>query len=155
MTIDYDPFSEEVRNDPLPIYKRLRDEDARPLHGEVRRVGLLRFQDIWDASSNSDALCAAKGTTPAQLLTKDQPVAPMLNVMDPPSHTQLRSVIRKCFLPQHVRAAEPVARKMASPSCSTRWPTRRSSTPSATSRRCSRSRSPARRSASRWRTARC
>ncbi len=112
MTIDYDPFSEAIRNDPLPIYKRLRDED--PVHYMERydAWALSRFQDIWDASSRAD-FSAARGTTPAQLLTKDQPVTPMLNVMDPPAHTQLRSVIRKCFLPKHVRSAEPVARELA------------------------------------------
>ncbi|MDJ0848892.1 MAG: cytochrome P450 [Myxococcota bacterium] len=112
MAIDYDPFSEEVRNDPLPIYKRLRDEDPVHYIERYEAWALSRFQDIWDASSNDD-LSAAKGTTPAQLLTRDQPVAPMLNVMDPPLHTQLRSVIRKCFLPRLVREAEPVARRIA------------------------------------------
>lgn len=112
MTIDYDPFSEAIRTDPLPIYKRLRDEDPVHYMEKYDAWALSRFQDIWDASSNDD-LCAARGTTPAQLLTRDQPVTPMLNVMDPPAHTQLRSVIRKCFLPQMVRAAEPEARKLA------------------------------------------
>ncbi len=112
MAIHYDPFSEEVRNDPLPIYKRLRDEDPVHYLEKYDAWALSRFQDIWDASSN-DALSAARGTTPAQLLTRDQPVAPMLNLMDPPEHTQLRAVIRKCFLPKHVRNVEPVARKLA------------------------------------------
>ncbi len=112
MAIDYDPFSEEVRNDPLPVYKRLRDEDPVHYMEKYDAWALSRFQDIWDASSNDD-LSAARGTTPAQLLTRDQPVAPMLNVMDPPVHTQLRAVIRKCFLPRQVREAEPVARKIA------------------------------------------
>lgn len=111
MAIDYDPFSEAVRNDPLPIYKQLRDED--PVHYMERydAWALARFQDIWDASSNDD-LMASRGTTPAQLLTRDQPVTPMINVMDPPDHTQLRSVIRKCFMPKHVRSLEPIVREL-------------------------------------------
>ncbi|MCP4907480.1 MAG: cytochrome P450 [bacterium] len=112
MAIDYDPFSKEVRNDPHPIYKRLRDEDPVHYMQKYDAWALSRFQDIWDASSHDD-LMAAKGTTPAQLLTRDQAVTPMLNVLDPPVHTQLRSVIRKCFMPQHVRALEPVVRKLA------------------------------------------
>ncbi|MEZ4289273.1 MAG: cytochrome P450 [Myxococcota bacterium] len=112
MAIDYDPFSAAVRQDPLPIYKRLRDEDPVHYMEPYDAWALSRFQDIWDASSNDD-LIAAKGTTPAQLLTKDQPVAPMLNVMDPPLHTQLRSVIRQCFMPRHVRSLEPIARRLA------------------------------------------
>jgi cytochrome P450 len=113
MSIDYDPFSEAVRNDPHPFYRRLREEEPAYYMPRYEAWALSRFQDVWDASS-SDAYSAAKGTTPAQLLTRDQPVTPMLNAMDPPAHTQLRAVIRKCFLPQHVRALEPVARKLAS-----------------------------------------
>jgi len=110
--VDYDPFAERVRRDPYPVYKRLRDE--APAH-PLPRYGawaLSRFQDIWDASSDVESYSAAKGTTPAQLLTKDQPVTPMLNVLDPPAHTKLRSVIRQCFLPKHLRSLEPIARKL-------------------------------------------
>jgi cytochrome P450 len=111
MTIDYDPFSEAVRQDPHPFYRQLRESAPVYYMPKYDAWALSRFQDIWDASAN-DALSAARGTTPAQLLTKDQPVAPMLNLMDPPEHTQLRSVIRKCFLPKHVREVEAVAKKL-------------------------------------------
>ena len=73
MAIEYDPFSEEVRNDPLPIYERLREEDPVHYMKKYDAWALARFQDIWDASSNDD-LIASRGTTPAQLLTRDQPV---------------------------------------------------------------------------------
>ncbi len=113
MSIEYDPFSEAVRHDPYPFYRTLREEAPAYYMPRYDAWALSRFQDIWDASSN-DAYSAAKGTAPAQLLTREQPVSPMINVMDPPAHTQLRAEIRKCFLPQHVRALEPVARKLAS-----------------------------------------
>jgi cytochrome P450 len=113
MAIDYDPFSEAVRNDPHPYYKRLRDEAPAYYMKAYDAWALSRFRDVWEASADTESYSAAKGTTPAQLLTKDQPVAPMLNLMDPPDHTALRSVIRQCFLPRHVRALEPVARKLA------------------------------------------
>jgi cytochrome P450 len=107
--IEYDPFSQEVRRDPHPVYRRLRNE--APVHyiGKYDAWALSRFQDIWEASGNP-AYSAARGTTPAQVLTKDQPVTPMLNVMDPPAHTKLRAVIRRCFLPSHLRALEPEVR---------------------------------------------
>ena len=107
MTFEYDPFAEEIRLDPHPTYKRLRDEAPVYYMAKYDAWALSRFQDIWDVCS-SDALSASRGTTPAQLLTKDQPVSPMINVMDPPSHTKLRSVIRTCFLPRHVRSVEPI-----------------------------------------------
>ncbi len=112
MTVEYDPFSAEVRRDPLPVYKQLRDDAPAYFMPKYDAWAISRFQDIWDLSSSND-LSAARGTTPAQLLTRDQPVAPMLNLMDPPDHTELRAVIRKCFLPKNVRAVEPIARQLA------------------------------------------
>lgn len=109
--IDYDPFRRDVREDPYPWYKRLRDESPARYLEKYDAWALSRFQDIWDAS-NDAAFSAAHGTAPAQVLTKDQPLTPMLNSMDPPEHTRLRSVIRKCFLPQHLRGLEPVAREL-------------------------------------------
>jgi hypothetical protein len=111
--LHYDPFLEEVRRDPYPIYRRLRDEAPAYYMARYDAWALSRFQDIWDASSDSESYSAARGTAPAQLLTRDQPVTPMLNVMDPPEHTRLRAVIRGCFLPAHVRRLEPRARKLA------------------------------------------
>ena len=112
MSLEYDPFSEEVRANPLPIYKRLRDEAPAYYMPRYDAWAISRFQDIWDLSSSND-LSAARGTTPAQLLTRDQPLAPMINLMDPPEHTELRAAIRKCFLPKNVRAVTPLARQLA------------------------------------------
>jgi cytochrome P450 len=109
---EYDPFAEEVRRDPHPFYQRLREEAPAYYLPKYEAWALSRFQDIWDASFDSDSYSTARGTTPAQVLTKDQPVTPMLNTMDPPVHTKLRSAIRACFLPKHLRGLEPVARSM-------------------------------------------
>src|SRR5262245_10868820 len=100
MAIGYDPFSEAVRSDPHPYYRRLREEAPAYYMEPYDAWALSRFQDIWDASADTANYSTAKGSTPAQLLTKDQPVAPMINLMDPPEHSRLRAVIRKQFLPQ-------------------------------------------------------
>jgi hypothetical protein len=110
--MDYDPFASWVREDPYPVYRRLRDEAPAYYLPKYDAWALSRFQDVWDASNDAEAFSAARGTTPAQVLRKDQPVTPMLNVTDPPDHTRLRAVIRKCFLPHHVRELEPVARRL-------------------------------------------
>jgi len=113
MTVHYDPFDAEVRANPLPIYRRLRDEAPVYYMERYDAWAISRFQDIWDLSSSNE-LSAARGSAPAQLLTKDQPVSAMINNMDPPDHTVLRAAIRKCFLPKNVRAVEPLARQLAS-----------------------------------------
>jgi cytochrome P450 len=108
--IDYDPFSEDVMRDPHPIYARLREE-APCYHVEKwDAYALSRFEDIWQASTDADHYTTVFGTTSSQLLTRVQPPSPMINLMDPPEHTQLRSRIARFFTPGTVRKMEPQIR---------------------------------------------
>ena len=109
--VEYNPFSDEcIKGDPLPIYKRLRDEAPAYYLEEYDTWALSRFEDIWKASGDMRNLTAAKGTTSAHLLTKVQPVTPMINMMDPPDHTRLRGAFRKKFAAPEVARLEPLIR---------------------------------------------
>ncbi|HTY19111.1 MAG TPA: cytochrome P450 [Myxococcota bacterium] len=109
--IEYDPFSEVVMRDPHPIYARLREE-APCYHLEKwDAFALSRFEDIWQASMDAESYTATLGTTSSQLLTRVQPPSPMINLMDPPQHTQLRSRIARFFTPGTVRRLEPQIRR--------------------------------------------
>lgn len=107
--VHYDPFSAEVMEDPYPIYDRLRAEAPVYYLEKYDAWALSRFEDVWNLST-SQALSVANGTTPAQVLTKVQPVTPMLNLMDPPAHTKLRVELRGFFQPRSIGAIEPLAR---------------------------------------------
>lgn len=107
--VEYDPFSEAVIASPHAVYMKLRAEAPVYYLQKYDAWALSRFEDIW-ACSSDPRFSTASGTTPAQVLTKDQPVTPMLNVMDPPRHARLRAAIRRCFLPRYLRAVEPLAR---------------------------------------------
>ncbi len=112
--VDYNPFSDEVvYGDPLPIYKRLRDEAPAYYLAEFDTWALSRFEDIWKASADMKNLTAANGTTSAHLLTKVQPVTPMINNMDAPDHTRLRAEFRKAFAAPEVARLEPMIRRIA------------------------------------------
>jgi cytochrome P450 len=95
--------------DPQPIYRRLRDEAPAYFIPRFEAWALSRFQDIWDCSSD-ERFSAAQGTTSSQLLTRVQPVTPMLNVMDPPDHSTLRVAIRPRFARKAIRGMEPEIR---------------------------------------------
>jgi cytochrome P450 len=110
--VEYNPFSEEVMLDPHPVYKRLRKEAPAYYVEQYDCWALSRFEDIWNASMDAESYTTTKGTTSAHLLTKVQPVTPMLNLMDPPQHTYLRSRIRKYFMPAAVNALEPTVRRL-------------------------------------------
>ena len=101
--VDYNPFSDEVIEKPQPVYKRLREEAPVYYIEEYDAWALSKFDDIWTASMDERSYTTTRGTTAAHLLTKVQPVTPMLNLMDPPQHTQLRSQVSKFFTPGAVR----------------------------------------------------
>jgi cytochrome P450 len=105
--VDYHPFSEEVQNDPHPTYARLREEDPCFYLAEWDTYFLSRFDDIWSASMDAERFSTASGTTTAQLVTKVQPVTPMINSLDPPFHTAFRSAVIGFFTPGRVRRLEP------------------------------------------------
>jgi hypothetical protein len=107
--VHYDPFSTEVMEDPYPVYARLRAEAPIYKLEKYDAWALSRFADVW-ALSSDPRLSVAKGTTPSQVLTKVQPVTPMLNLMDPPDHTKLRGQLRGFLLPKAIGGLEPAAR---------------------------------------------
>jgi cytochrome P450 len=105
--IEYDPFSDEmIHGDNHAVYRRLRD--AAPVYYSEKWdcYALSRFEGVWEACQ-SPAISSARGTTLSHLLTKVQPVQPMLNAMDPPAHSSLRALLRKQFMPRRVKALAP------------------------------------------------
>jgi hypothetical protein len=121
MMLRYDPFSPDVMRDPYPVYARLRAED--PVHHieAYDAWAFARFDDIWAASMDNKHYSCAKGTTSAHLLTKVQPVTPMLNNMDPPDHTKLRAAVREHFSPAALRNLEPTIREIATGCLDRAW----------------------------------
>ena len=105
--IDYHPFSPEVIADPHPIYRRLREEAPCYYLAEWDTFFLSRFEDIWQASMDAESYSTSHGTTTSQLVTRVQPVTPMLATLDPPRHTRLRSAVAPFFTPGAVRRLEP------------------------------------------------
>jgi len=105
--VDYHPFAEAVQEDPHPTYARLREEDPCFYLAEWNTYFLSRFDDIWNASMDAERYSTAQGTTTAQLVTKVQPVTPMINSLDPPFHTAFRSAVIGFFSPAQVKRLEP------------------------------------------------
>ena len=112
--VAYNPFSEQVMADPYPVYRRLRDEAPVYRLANYPCWALSRFEDVWNASLDAKSFSVKGGTTPSQLLTKAQPVSPMLNSLDPPEHTAIRARIRPFFAPARIRELEPTIRQLFS-----------------------------------------
>jgi len=101
--VEYDPFASElIHGDNYAIYQRMRDDAPVYFSPKWDCYALSRFEGVWEACQ-SPAISSASGSTTAHLLTKVQPVQPMLNTMDAPSHSSLRALLRKQFMPRRVR----------------------------------------------------
>jgi len=107
----YDPYMAEVIENPHAIYEQLRAEEPVYFIERFGAWALARFEDIWTASMDNDHYTAAQGTTSAHLLTRVQPPTPMINLMDPPTHTEMRARIAGFFTPGKVRRHEAQIRK--------------------------------------------
>jgi len=112
LSIDYDPYSDEALRDPHPIYRRLREEAPAYYVESHNAWALSRFDDIWTVSGDSDRFSSSGGTLPAQVLTHEQPVIPILNYVDPPDHTALRGLFQPLFGIRAVARLEPLVRRV-------------------------------------------
>jgi len=111
--VHYSPMMPEILEDPLPIYKQLRDEAPAYYVEEYDCWALSRFEDIWVQSGDNDSYSAAqRGTTPAHLITKQQEVFPSVNMMDPPEHVRNRALISGAFKPRRVASLAPVVEEI-------------------------------------------
>ena len=111
--VQYSPLMPEVLEDPLPIYKQLRDEAPAYYVEEFDCWALSRFDDIWEQSGDNESYSAAlRGTTPAHLITRQLGVFPSVNMMDPPEHVRNRALISGAFKPRRVAALAPVVEEI-------------------------------------------
>lgn len=109
--IAFDPYAEDMFDDPFPTYKRLRDE-ARDLYLEQYDCFFLsRFEDVHNACRNKD-FHHAGGTTPMTLLQGMPAPGRALSSLVPPEHTALRTSLNPDFYPAAVRQMEERVRQI-------------------------------------------
>jgi len=122
--VDYDPFMEELRDDPFPIYRALRRES--PVHYLERHDSwaLSKFDDVWAAgedpatyASPGPALSTITfeaeeqgGTGQEEDASRTSGIASLFG-MNPPQHTALRKHLARHFTPKGVARFEPALRQ--------------------------------------------
>jgi cytochrome P450 len=114
-TIEYDPFSWEVLEDPYPIYRLLRDR--QPAYWNARRGfwALSRFEDVQAAARDWRTYSSAAGIEldDARVLYRDVMGPGFFIVSDPPDHDRMRKVVQGYFAPRVVTALEDEVRARA------------------------------------------
>jgi cytochrome P450 len=120
--VEYDPFSDEVLDDPFPVYARLRNES--PVHFLERHDAwaLSRFDDVWRAGADNDHLAQPgppierRGVLKRRIVDEAE-IARTVGAgnvfsLNPPEHTLVRRAISRFFTPNAMRRLEPEVRKL-------------------------------------------
>ena len=112
MTVDFDPFSREYFDDPLPVYARLREE-APCYHSErYDFYAFSRFDDVVAIHRDTERFTSTHGLTYEQLSDPDfdNEANRSLIMMDPPEHTRYRKLVSRSFTPRAMAGHEDMIR---------------------------------------------
>ncbi len=136
MTVEYEPFGAQWRQDPYPTYRSLRELDPVHWASEAGCFCLSRYDDVVSVLRNHEHFSSramltmlantnAQGPLWRQLLavgeflvrTRLNPFALQrtenLITSDPPRHDVMRAIVNRGFTPRRIRAWEVRAREIA------------------------------------------
>jgi hypothetical protein len=103
-TRGYDPYAADLRADPQPVYTWLREDAPVYRNPEKGFYALSRFADVLAVLHDWSTFSSAQGIT-LEGLPPD--IQPEMITMDPPRHSDLRSIVKRAFTPRAVAALEP------------------------------------------------
>jgi cytochrome P450 len=108
---EFDPFSDVFFNDPYPTYRRLRDDAPVYRNDKYGFYALSRHADVADALKNHEVFSSSRGVDLSMMIS-DEPVPPLIIMMDPPDHNRMRVLVSRVFTPRAVGALEPMVREV-------------------------------------------
>ncbi len=103
--LQWDPFDESLKDDPHPVWKRLRDEAPAYYNEQYDFWALSRFEDVERAHRDPQGYSSAH-TTVLESMTEEPQREGMMIFLDPPEHTALRRLVSKAFTPRRVAELE-------------------------------------------------
>lgn len=107
----YDPFDNDIDDNPYPIWKRLRSEAPLYYNEKHNFYALSRWDDVARELPNWQAYRSGRGTT-ADILFSGIEVPPgILLFEDPPLHDLHRRLLSKVFTPRRMLAVEDLVRE--------------------------------------------
>ncbi|HZQ84577.1 MAG TPA: cytochrome P450 [Acidimicrobiales bacterium] len=115
MTVDdlyWDPIDPALRDDPYPLWKRLRDEAPVYHNDKYDFWTLSRFHDIEAAHKDAETYINAHTTT-LEMMTAEPVDTGIILWLDPPKHTTLRRLVSRAFTTRRVSMLEDRIRDVA------------------------------------------
>lgn len=103
LELSYDPFDPAVQDDPYPVYELLRDRCPVYRAEQSNTWVLSRYGDVEAALLEPGTYSSGSGVvpTPDGMQITEQ-LMPMMLMMDPPRHGELRSLVSRAFTARRV-----------------------------------------------------
>jgi cytochrome P450 len=107
----WDPFDTELDREPYEMWRRLRDD--APLYRNERFdfYALSRYADVEAAHRDNATYSSAHGTV-LEMMSPRPMGGGFMIFMDPPDHTQLRTLVSRAFTPRRVTQLEARIREL-------------------------------------------
>jgi cytochrome P450 len=109
--IGYDPFDWDIRCDPYPVYRRLRDEAPLYRNEEHDFWAVSRFEDVEQVLVDRRTFVSRWGSTIDAVQARASAPAGMFIAEDAPDHQRHRAMISALFTPKNVASLEPKTRQ--------------------------------------------
>jgi len=97
----WDPVDPSLRDDPYPLWARLRDEAPAYHNDSLDFYVLSRYHDVEAAHLDPRTYSSSHGTT-LELMSPDPIPGGQIIYLDPPEHTKLRALVSRAFTPRHM-----------------------------------------------------
>ena len=111
--VSYNPYDPQLKDDPFPLYARLRAESPVHYVEEFDTWALSLFEDVWNAGQNSEVY---RSPGPPLIQRRDPEVtlvgASMFG-LNPPVHTEVRKALVRHYSPRGVAQLEAQIRETA------------------------------------------
>jgi|SRR5579871_4337186 len=108
----WDPIDPALRDNPYPLWKRLRDEAPVYYNDKYDFWTLSRFHDIEAAHKDPETYCNSHTTT-LEMMTPQPVDTGIILWLDPPKHTTLRRLVSRAFTSRRVSMLEDRIREVA------------------------------------------
>lgn len=109
--LEYDPFSDEFKADPFPVYEWMREESPVFYSEKWNWWALSRFDDVRAAALDPQTFLSFEGID-IDDTAKDQSGAGFLPDLDNPRHDEVRAMIQPFFLPRRIGEREEAIRQV-------------------------------------------
>ena len=113
-SLDIDPFSDAVLQDPYAYHEQLREAGAVFWLESLGVYGMARFDEVRASLSDHETFVSSRGVGVADF-AKEEPWRPpsLLLEADPPLHDRTRGIMSTILAPARLREREPLWRERA------------------------------------------